>query len=302
MNKFDHMMRIAKVWHFYGRTVAAILIVLLLLPAISSAQQGAPNATPAPPAGRGRGSAYPTRPAADSALVTRGQQIFGVNCAFCHGSDARGGEGGPNLIRSQIVMDDRNGESIGQVVQNGRPDRGMPKFEFTNEDVSAIAAFIHSFHVAAGPDVVPSSSIVVGDAKAGQAYFDGAGKCSTCHSITGDLAGVGSKYDPRILQNRIVYPGPGRGFGAPAATTAPPPPITVAVTLSSGQKIEGKLDRIDDFVVSLTDSSGQHFAFDRNGDAPKVEIHNPLQAHRDLLPVITDDQIHNLTAYLMTLK
>lgn len=310
MNRFGHIARLATASIFlYCRILRravrlrVLFAAVLVMPAICFAQQPATNATPAVPGGRGRGgSAYPIRASADPALIAKGQQIFGVNCAFCHGSDARGGEGGPNLIRSQIVMDDQNGELVAQVVQNGRPDRGMPKFDLTNDDVSAIAAFIHSFRVAAGPDLVASSSIVIGDAKAGQAFFNGDGKCSTCHSVTEDLAGIASKYDPRILQNRIVYPGAGRGFGATAVATAPPPPITVTVTLASGQKIDGKLDRIDDFIVSLIDSSGKHFAFERDGDVPRVEIHNPLQAHRDKLPLITDDEIHNLTAYLMTFK
>jgi mono/diheme cytochrome c family protein len=234
-------------------------------------------------------------------VVARGKQIFGVNCAFCHGSDARGGEGGPNLVRSQLVLDDQKGELIIPVVQNGRPDRGMPNFPLSADDITAIATFIHSIRVTSAPEVVPASGILVGDAKAGAAYFGGSGKCNSCHSVTGDLAGIASKYDPRTLQNKLVFP-LARGLGAPATKIANIPPTTVTVTLASGQKSEGALDAIDDFIVSLTDASGNHLTYRRNGDVPKVEIHDPLQAHRDMLDTISDSDVHNLTAYLETLK
>ncbi len=267
--------------------------------------------TPAPAAGRGgRGAApaggggfanaYPQHAQADAAAVARGKQLFGVNCSFCHGSDARGGEGGPNLLRSHLVMDDQAGEAIAVVVQNGRPDRGMPKFDLTNESVSDIAAFIHSFRVAgydASRDIPPN--IVVGDAKAGEAYFNGAGKCNTCHSATGDLAGIGAKLEPKALQNAFVSGGSG-GRGAPAPI--PVPPTTVKVTLPSGEVVQGKLDRVDDFEVSLITADGAHRMFGRNGNVPKVEVIDPLQAHLNLLSKYTDDDIHNVTAYLVTLK
>ena len=277
-------------------------------PAGGAAQAPAAGGAQAGRGGRGAGggggfaNAYPQHVQADQAAIDRGKQIFSVNCSFCHGSDARGGEGGPNLLRSQLVMNDQNGEAIAVVVQNGRPDRGMPKFDFTTAQVSDIAAFIHSFRVAgydASRDVPPN--IVVGDAKAGEAFFNGAGMCSTCHSATGDLAGIGGKMEPKALQNALVSGGGGgRGRGPSAGIAAPP--TTVKVTLASGKTYEGKLDHIDDFLVSLTDADDNRLSFDRDGEVPKVEIHNPLQAHVDMLPKYTDDQIHNLTAYLVTLK
>jgi mono/diheme cytochrome c family protein len=270
-------------------------------PAALQAQAPAPAAGRGAPAGGGGfANAYPQHAMADPAAIARGKVLFGVNCSFCHGSDARGGEGGPNLLRSHLVMDDQNGEAIAVVVQNGRPDRGMPKFDLTNENVSDIAAYIHSFRVAgydASRDIPPN--IVVGDAKAGEAYFNGAGKCSTCHSATGDLAGIGSKLEPKALQNAIVS---GGGGGRGAAPPIPVPPTTVKVTLPSGEVVEGKLDRIDDFDVSLTEANGTHRDFARNGNVPKVEINDPLQAHLNLLSKYTDADIHNLTAYLVTLK
>jgi cytochrome c oxidase cbb3-type subunit III len=249
--------------------------------------------------GGGGGAAYPQHAQADPAQIARGKLLFGVNCTFCHGSDARGGEGGPNLIRSQIIMDDNKGELIATVVLNGRVDKGMPKFDLTQDAVSDIAAYIHSIP-SSGHDAVRNApvSILVGDAKAGEAYFNGPGKCSTCHSVTGDLAGIGSKMEPKALQNALVSGGAGGRGAAPT----PASQYSVKITLPSGEVVTGKLDRIDDFDVSLVEANGNHRSFIRNGNIPKVETTNPLQAHLDMLSKITDDQIHNLTAYLVTVK
>jgi cytochrome c oxidase cbb3-type subunit III len=250
-------------------------------------------------AGPGRAPAYPTHAQADADTIARGKLLFSTNCSFCHGEDARGGEGGPNLVRSQLVMNDQSGELIATVVQNGRPDRGMPKFDLTNAQVTDIAGYIHNAGMNYRAIVEVPTNIVVGDAKAGEAFFNGPGKCNTCHSVTGDLAGIGGKMEPKELQNMLVSGGGGRGRGGP---TVELPPTTVKVTLASGKVVEGKLDHLDDFLVSLTDGEGNRESYTRDGDVPKVEVHNPLQAHIDMLPKYTDDQIHNLTAYLVTVK
>ena len=271
-------------------------------------QQGA-GANPAGRGGRGgRGGgnpAYPTRPAGDPAVVEHGKQLFDTNCAFCHGAEATGGETGPNLVVSQLVLDDQHGELIAPVVHGGRPDKGMPQFNLSDDDIIAIAEYVHSIPTRGGPagPVVKPANPLVGDARAGEAYFNGPGKCNTCHSATGDLAGIGAKYDPRTLQSAILSgtAGGGRGFGGGGAG-ASVAQRTVTVTLASGQKIEGKLDRIDFFVVSLTDANGNYHSFNIGNGSPKVEIHDPLQAHKDRLPNWDDADIHNLTAYLVTLK
>ncbi len=261
-------------------------------------------ATPAePPARRVRPQAYPTRPPADPAALARGRALYGVHCNFCHGSDARGGEGGPNLLRSQLVLSDRSGETIAPVVQNGRPDQGMPKFPMTLAQISDIAAYIHSFKVG-GYDIsrmVPLS-ILVGDAKSGAETFRS--KCGSCHSVTGDLKGIGARItDAKTLQNNFLMPGVGGGFGGPQRPVLTHvPPTTVTVTLPSGEKVEGVLGRIDDFVVTLRQTDGVTRSIRRDGDTPKVEIHDPLQPHKDLLPTYTDKEIHDLTAYLVTVK
>jgi cytochrome c oxidase cbb3-type subunit III len=253
----------------------------------------APGARPvrvAPP------PAYPDKPPADPAVVARGRQIFSANCSFCHGSDARGGEGGPNLIRSQLVLDDNHGELITNVVQNGRPDKGMPKFDLTTEEIASIATFIHSIPVGGRAATTGVVDPLVGDAKAGEAYFNGPGKCATCHSVTGDLAGIGAKYtDVRALQGAMLS-------GEPRGESSETPRKTVTVTLASGKIIEGRLYQIDDFIVSLMDASGNYYSYPRHGDSPKVVVKNPLQPHLDMLRTLKDDDIHNLTAYLVTLK
>src|SRR5689334_13059456 len=198
----------------------ALLIFLLLASALTVSAQGPPNRGARGP----RPSAFPERPPGDPAAVEAGKSIYGVQCAFCHGSDARGGEGGPNLLRSEMVLNDKNGELIAPVVQNGRVDQGMPKFGLSMPQIQNVAAYIHSFRVG-GYDVsrLTPPSIVVGDAKAGEAYFKTT--CASCHSATGDLKGIASRIsDPKQLQQTWLLPGGGRGgFGAqPVAVKVPP--------------------------------------------------------------------------------
>jgi cytochrome c oxidase cbb3-type subunit 3 len=265
-------------------------------PGANQATPQAPAQPPASPPVRVGRPAYPVRPPADPAVVARGRQIFSANCSFCHGSDARGGEGGPNLIRSELVLDDNNGELITPVVQNGRPDKGMPKFDLSNEDIASIAAFIHSMPVGGRAATTGTVNPLVGDATAGEAYFNGAGKCATCHSVTGDLAGIGAKYtDVRALQGAMLS-------GEPRGEQAESPRKTVTVTLRDGQTVEGTLYQVDDFIVSLVDANGNYHSYVRQGDSPKVVIKDPLQPHLDMLRTLKDDDIHNLTAYLVTLK
>ena len=257
----------------------------------------------APPGGRGGFIAYPQRPVTDPAAVERGKALYGVNCTFCHGVDARGGDGGgPNLVRSQSMLDDQRGELLLPIVQNGRVESGMPKFpSLSAPQVADIAAFLHSIPV--GSRTGPSNiNIVVGDASAGEAYFRT--RCASCHSVQGDLKGIASKIvEPQLLQQTWLMPGSGGGRGS----TAPPPvilkPATVTVTLPTGEKIEGILNRLDDFVVSLREADGTARAFALDlPNAPKVEVHDPLQPHKDLLKTYLDSDIHNVTAFMVTLK
>lgn len=279
--------------------VAAIVGVLSVLPIAMTAQQGQ---APAPTGGGRIGGigigAYPQR-AEDKAAVERGRSTFGTNCAFCHGADIRGGDSGPSLLRSQLVLDDQKGELIGPIIRAGRPDRGMPAFAMTGDQIADLAAFMHSFRVAgydASRDRPPS--IVIGDVATGEKYF--AETCGACHSVTGDLQGIATRIaDPRLLQQSWLMPGSVVGRGAPPPARPRPPAATV--TLPSGEKVQGQLERADDFAVSLTTSDGSRRSF-RVGNGVQVSIADPLQPHRDLLRTYRDADIHNVTAYLNTLK
>jgi cytochrome c oxidase cbb3-type subunit III len=232
----------------------------------------------------------------DAATLDRGKAVFQSNCGFCHGGNARGGETGPDLLRSQLVRDDEDGNLIAPVVMNGRPGAGMPKFDLPRAQILEIAAFLHDgVRAAAERGTYKVLNIVTGDAKAGEAYFNGAGKCSTCHAVGGDLKGIGTKYDPVTLQGKFLMPA-GRG---PAGRT---PPIAVTVTLPTGKPVEGTLARIDDFTVALTDAKGDYHSFSRRGAIPKVVLKDPIQQHFDMLARYKDSDIHNLTAYLVTLR
>lgn len=251
-----------------------------------------------PPAPQGEGQRV------DQAAVERGQQMFVAQCGFCHGSNATGGQSGPDLIRSVLVMNDEDGKQLGEFLKAGRPDKGMPKFDMSQEQARDIAAFLHQRIVAViNRGDYKILNILVGDAKAGEAFFNGAGKCNTCHSPAGDLQGIGAKYDPVTLQGRIVMPrgrgGRGRGAGQGQALRSFP---TVTVTLPSGKSFTGLLLLVTDFDVILRDDSGTLRSFTRDGDTPKVEVKDPLQAHVDMLSKWKDSDIHNMTAYLVTLK
>ncbi len=246
--------------------------------------------------------------AANSA-VARGQLAFTQNCAFCHGPEAHGGaEGGVDLTRSTIVMDDPTEAPLIAFLKVGRPPR-MPSFNnLSDEQVRDIAAFVRTQAApAAGRGGRQTVVAIVGDAQKGEQFFNGAGKCNTCHSVTGDLKGMGSKYSALILQGRIVLPRgtggyPGLSFGPPPEGVPPDKPLSVTVTEADGKTTSGDLVAISDFLVVLKDSDGVTHTFARNGNTPKVELRDPLQAHLDLLPKLTNDEMHDLTAYLVTLK
>ena len=296
--------------------------------AIVGAQQTPPPQPPAPQTpqpqappgggrGQGRGGRPPVFPAqqrapGDPALIERGKTLYSVTCSACHGVDLRGGQlGGPNLLRSQLILNDQQGELILPVVKGSRAEKGMPPIPMSDDDVKAVAEFIHSVTASSqgqgappGGDAPPPDP-VVGDAQAGRTYF--AAKCASCHSPTGDLQGIATRVaDARALQNLWMSGGGGRGGrgdrGAGAGSSDAPPPTAVTVVLSSGEKVEGELVRLDDFLVTLKQSDGTTRSFRREGDVPKVDVRDPLEPHRALWAVYTDKDMHDVTAYLVTLK
>ena len=228
---------------------------------------------------------------ANNASTSAGKALFQQNCGFCHGPDGRGASG-PDLIRSTLVSHDLNGNLIGDVVRNGRPQKGMPAFPFSDVQIHQIADFLHSEAKLAAtvagrrPTEYPIEKLLVGNADAGKAYFNGAGHCAGCHSPAGDLAHIASKYKPIDLQGRIVFP------------SGVSPRVTVID--DSGQKFEGEQVYSDEFLISLRDAGGWTRTWNRT--RIKVELHDPLAAHVALLATYTDKNIHDLFAYLETLK
>lgn len=239
----------------------------------------------------------------DPAAVERGTKDFVTNCAFCHGSGATGGEGGPDLVRSVLVLHDEKGDKIGPVILEGRLQKGMPKFPMTPTQIADISAFLHTqAQKKANRMSYQIQNVNTGDPKAGQAYFNGAGKCAGCHSPTGDLAGVATKFDAVALQSRFLYP---KTFSYPGMPQVgpPPAPTKVTVTLASGASFSGTLKHADDFSVSLYDASGEYHSWLRDKNpGMKVETQNPLAAHIALLQKYSDADMHNILAYLETLK
>ncbi len=237
----------------------------------------------------------------DPAAVERGKKVFVPTCGFCHGNDAHG-KSGPDLVRSALVAHDNKGDTIGPVIHNGRPDRGMPAFPSLSADqIADISIFLHS----RAADVTNRfaykiGDIVTGDPHKGEEFFNGAGKCSGCHSPSGDLAHVASKYDAVELQRRMLYPSPNLLELFLGRQVKPSAPTKVTVHLPSGEQVSGTLDHIDEFSVSLHDASGWYHSFSREN--AKVDLQDPRAEHQALLPLYTDDDMHNVLAYLETLK
>ncbi len=243
----------------------------------------------------------------DPAVIARGRALYGINCRGCHGIDLRGGDmGGPNLLRSRLVLNDQHGELLLPVIRDGRSSPGMPAMppqSLSDDEVRSVAEYIHSVTATAerqgGPPPGPAVelNILVGDRAAGRTYF--AARCASCHSEAGDLKGIGTRIaDPKELQNTWVRGGP----AAPASGRTERATARVTVTLPSGERAAGRLDRLDDFIVVLTQTDGRQRSFSRRGQVPSVEVSDPMAAHTDLLAVYSDRDIHDVTAYLATLK
>lgn len=280
---------------------------------------GGPGRGPGMPgmaaAGGNRGPGPLGAGAADSHVVNpqmadRGKTVYIAECITCHGNKARGGnpnlpanQQGPDLVRSVTVLHDRYGNEIGPFLKKGHPmQSGRASASLTPAEVGDLSHFLHQkvyFTLRGGPDL-QIQNVLTGDVKAGQAYFNGAGKCHTCHSPSGDLKGIGKKYDPPTLQTKFLFPrtiGFGRGGGGSNTSK----PVTVKVTLMGGEVVEGTLDKLDDFNVSLRDSRGDYRSF-KIVPGMKVEKNDPYATHIALLDQYTDKNMHDVVAYLESLK
>ena len=262
------------------------------------------------PAAQGRGRGPQQSPASQkppetvtpqtypAELVQRGQGLFAANCGFCHGRDAMGGETGPDLTRSTLVAEDVRGDKIIPVLHTGRVDKGMPPSTLPDADLAAIVAFVHDAKTKADSlegnrRNVDPSDLQTGNAQAGQQYFNGAGGCTKCHSATGDLAGLATRYQGLQLFQRMLNPA-GRGRGGqsrgPVAT----------IRLPTGETITGKVAYKDEFNIAITDGSGYYRSWPTS--KVKVTVDNPFDAHVAQLGKYSNDDLHNVLAYLQTLK
>lgn len=232
----------------------------------------------------------------DSAAQGNAQQgnaLFQQSCATCHGTGAMGGIG-PNLLTSAIVREPKYyGNEAALVIEGGRADRGMPAFpNLSATDISDILAFLEARIQVFDKESAGSSRaaslkrLLTGNAEAGKKFFNGPGQCSTCHSPTGDLAGIANKFQPEDLQEAFLYP---RGV-----------PVTATVSLPSGKQVKGRLLHLDAFYVAVRDQDGWYRSWPLQ--AVKVQVNDPLKAHRQLLDKYTDKDMHNVFAYLETLK
>ena len=256
--------------------------------------------------GRGQGSPASVRPPQTAtpqqytaAEIEAGRTRFAAQCGFCHGRDAAGGESGPDLTRSALVAADVRGDKINPIVRSGRVDRGMPPFNLPETDLAAIVAFIHDQktqvdNAVGGRRSVDATDLQTGNAVAGKRYFDTA--CARCHSATGDLAGVATRLAPLALLQRMLYPGPVGGRGGDPSRI----PQTVTVTPRTGPAVTGKLAYRDEFTIALFDADG----WQRSWPTSQVTftVSDPLQAHVDQLGKYTDADMHDVLAYLQTLR
>ena len=283
--------------------VRVIGLAALIAAASSSYAQQGPGGRGGPAPGQSPAS---KRPAATTVPQTytadqiqAGEARFVSQCGSCHGRDAQGDDSGPDLTRSTLVAEDVRGDKIGPVIRSGRPEKGMPAFSLPATDVAAIVAFIHDAKskmetAGGGRRSVDVSDLQTGNAEAGKRYFNGAGGCAKCHSPTGSFAAVGSRFRGLALLQRMLYPRPGRSVGAAAALPA------VTLTTAGGQKFSGKLAYRDEFTVTVIDSDGWSHSWP--AAAVKMEGEDPLQAHAEQLGRYTDQEIHDLFAYLQSLK
>ena len=242
-------------------------------------------------------NAAPARPAENPTIVAHGTEVYAKSCQSCHAADLRGASG-PSILRSQASLTDHKGETLIPIMQG--QDKSFPnhKIDISMEDSAAVAAYIRSIVAQIGSqgrapgDGQHLPDIMVGDASRGKQYF--AAKCASCHSADGDLKGYATRVpNPRTMQPAWIR---GNHFGVPM------PAIKATVTPKGMKPLTGTLIHVDDFLVTLQLPDGLMRTFRRNGEEPKVAVNDPLEAHRKLLTVYTDGDIHDVTAYLVTLK
>ena len=267
-----------------------LLVIGLAAPLLLCAQDAV---VAGPQTSPGTGRRYSPWPDYPADVVDRGRQQFVKTCAFCHGQNATGGSNGPNLVQSALVRHDENGNLIDPLLRQGRPEKGMPAFQLSQTQMTEVGTYLHS-RVAAS-DLKSAGrpkqnysidKLLTGNAEAGKAFFNGAGKCSTCHSPEGNLAKIAGRYEPVVLQARFLYP--------------PDQPRTATVTDASGKQYSGSIQLLTNYDVAIREESGWYHSWPLN--AVTLKVSDPLSAHLKLLSQYTDADMHNVFAYLETLK
>ncbi|MFN7921674.1 MAG: c-type cytochrome [Bryobacteraceae bacterium] len=275
--------------------IAAIAISSISAVWAQAPPQARPRRTDQSPASRPRPKSA-TPQTYTPAQLREGEVRFGAQCGFCHGKDAAGGESGPDLTRAELVAQDVRGDKLAPMIRAGRPNNGMPAFPNLSEsDMTAIVAFMHSqmdrfAELGGGRRSVEPADLATGDAGKGRDYFNGQGKCSSCHSATGDLAGIGKRLQGLDLIRRMLYPNERPGSSKARAT----------FTLASGQTVVAPAVGEDEFSVTVLDPTGARQTYQKN--AVKVTVDDPLAAHFEQLGKYTDAAMHDVYAYLESLK
>lgn len=263
----------------------------------------------APPPGRGGGGmlagAGPSdKPVVDADAASRGRRTWARECINCHGPNARGTDNGPNLVRSVLVLRDRYGSRVGPFLKNGHKlQSGASGAALSDAQVEELAHFLRQriMDTIRGSPLFEPQNVLTGDAAAGAAYFNGEGKCTACHQPTGNLAGIGARLQPIELQQRFLFPGAGRGGRGRGAPGPAANAVRVTVTPPGAAAITGTLVQLDDFYVSLRRQDGTVQTLKRV-PGMVVEKNDPLAYHIALLDRLTDKAMHDVVAYLETLK
>jgi cytochrome c oxidase cbb3-type subunit 3 len=294
----------------YRHVCIVLMSLAAFAPGASAQRGGRGGGAPGGVAAANRPIDITAKSAFDMASVDRGSKIYAAQCASCHGADARGGKlakTDSDLMRSDLVAMDHSGRELPGFLALGRPDKGMPKFELSHDDGVDLATWLHyQVTVTVARNDYKRPNLFSGDAKAGEAFFNGSvGKCSTCHSLTGDLKGIGQKTNndagnmqAAILGGAIGGGRGGRGGGGRGGGGGGGGNVTATVTLKSGEKFTGSPVMVGDFVVEIKLPTGENKTWIRNDGWPQVAEVNKMQAHIDLMKKYTDDDIHNLAAYL----
>jgi cytochrome c oxidase cbb3-type subunit III len=275
-------------------------------PAQAAANPCGPT-TPARGGGMLAGAGPADKPPVDPAAADRAKPVYAAECLTCHGTMARGTAKGSNLIRSLVVLRDRCGSELGPFLKGAH--KAQSPTAAANLTAAQIFDLAHYLRQRVndslrGSPLFVSQNVLTGDPEAGLSYFEGEGKCTTCHSIKGDLAGIGRRLEPIDLQQRMLFPGAGRGGrrGAPAPGGAPSrAAVTVTVTPPGQPAVSGVLVQMDDFNVALRDGSGTYRSFKRTAGLQIVK-NDPLAFHHGLLDRLSDKNMHDLVAYLEKVK